>query len=257
MRETLTRARAYEESENVGSNPTDNPTIGDVIAARLGRRDILKGALGVAAMAATVSPLALASASRAQAPHERVALPLRRDRGRHRPEPSRGGGLRRRHPDPLGRPGGRGRAGIRTDEADRRRAAPAVRLQLRLHRLLPDAGRGQSVASRPAHREPRIHQRRADVPRPQAPGRQGRDVRRHDRGAGRHRDGRAWRRGDRDPPRERQVAGRRQFEIRPPHRCRRRRWRSPDRPRGIRGCRPRPIRAAAARSACSTTAPAA
>ena len=71
MRETLTRARAFEESENVGSNPTDNPTIGDVIAARLGRRDILKGALGVAAMAATVSPLALASASRAQAQERR------------------------------------------------------------------------------------------------------------------------------------------------------------------------------------------
>ena len=66
MRETITRARAYEESEDVGRNPTDNPTIGDVIAARLGRRDILKGALGVAAMAATVSPLALA-ASRANA----------------------------------------------------------------------------------------------------------------------------------------------------------------------------------------------
>ena len=66
MRELLTRARAYEESENVGRNPTDNPTIGDVIAARLGRRDILKGALGVAAIAATVSPLALAAASRAK-----------------------------------------------------------------------------------------------------------------------------------------------------------------------------------------------
>ena len=32
MRDTLTRARAYEESQDVGSNPTDNPTIGDVIA---------------------------------------------------------------------------------------------------------------------------------------------------------------------------------------------------------------------------------
>jgi secreted PhoX family phosphatase len=67
VRETLTRARAYEESENIGRNPTDNPTIGDVIAARVGRRDILKGALGVAAIAATVSPLALAAASRAHA----------------------------------------------------------------------------------------------------------------------------------------------------------------------------------------------
>ena len=49
----------------------------------------------------------------------------------------------------------------------------------------------------------------------------------------------------------------RQFEVRPPHRRRRRRWRSPGRPRVMRACRPRPIRAAAARSACSTTAPAA
>jgi secreted PhoX family phosphatase len=51
-----------EESEDIGRNPTANPTIGDVIAARFGRRDILKGALGVAAIAATVSPLALAAA---------------------------------------------------------------------------------------------------------------------------------------------------------------------------------------------------
>jgi secreted PhoX family phosphatase len=67
VRETLTRARAYEESEDVGSNPTGSPTIGDVIAARFGRRDILKGALGAAAIAATATPLALAAASKAQA----------------------------------------------------------------------------------------------------------------------------------------------------------------------------------------------
>jgi uncharacterized protein len=63
----LTRAQAFEESENTGSNPTDNATIGDVIAARFHRRDLLKGALGVAAIAATVSPLAIAAAGRAQA----------------------------------------------------------------------------------------------------------------------------------------------------------------------------------------------
>ena len=63
----LTRAQAFEESENTGRNPTDNATIGDVIAARFHRRDLLKGALGVAAIAATVSPLAIAAAGRAQA----------------------------------------------------------------------------------------------------------------------------------------------------------------------------------------------
>ena len=49
MTDTMTRAQAYEESENAGSNASANPTIGDVIAARYRRRDILKGALGVAA----------------------------------------------------------------------------------------------------------------------------------------------------------------------------------------------------------------
>ncbi len=64
-----------KKSENVGRNPTDNPTIGDIIAARLDRRDILKGALGVAAIAATVSPLALA-ARKPRKRGRRVSLPL-------------------------------------------------------------------------------------------------------------------------------------------------------------------------------------
>ena len=61
-----TRAQAFEESENVGRNESPNATFGDIVAARFGRRDLLQGALGVAAIAATVGPLALASAARAQ-----------------------------------------------------------------------------------------------------------------------------------------------------------------------------------------------
>lgn len=64
---SFTRAQACEASEDVGRNPSANPTIGDVIAARFHRRDILKGALGVAAIAATVSPLALQAAGEARA----------------------------------------------------------------------------------------------------------------------------------------------------------------------------------------------
>jgi secreted PhoX family phosphatase len=63
----LTRSQTYEESENVGRNASANPTIGDVIAARFSRRDLLKGVLGVTAIAATVSPLALIAADRARA----------------------------------------------------------------------------------------------------------------------------------------------------------------------------------------------
>src|SRR3981189_2140158 len=62
-----TRSQAYEESENVGPTLAANPTLDDVIAARYGRRDLIKGALGVAAIAATVSPLALAAANEAHA----------------------------------------------------------------------------------------------------------------------------------------------------------------------------------------------
>jgi secreted PhoX family phosphatase len=63
----LTRAQACEASENAGRNPTGNLTLGDVIAARFNRRDLLQGALGVAAIAATMSPLALAAARSARA----------------------------------------------------------------------------------------------------------------------------------------------------------------------------------------------
>lgn len=58
----LNRSQAYEQSDDVGRNPTANPTLGDVIAQRYARRDVLKGALGVAAIAATVGPVAIAAA---------------------------------------------------------------------------------------------------------------------------------------------------------------------------------------------------
>lgn len=50
----LSRVQAFEASEIVGRNPSGNPTLGDVIAARFRRRDLLKGALGVAAIAAAL-----------------------------------------------------------------------------------------------------------------------------------------------------------------------------------------------------------
>lgn len=54
----MTRSQAAEAAEDVGSNASQNPTIGDVIATRLARRDVLRGALGVAALAG-IAPLAL------------------------------------------------------------------------------------------------------------------------------------------------------------------------------------------------------
>jgi secreted PhoX family phosphatase len=57
-----TRSKAFEQSEDIGRNSSSNLTLGDVIAARYGRRDVLKGALGAVAIAATVSPIAMATA---------------------------------------------------------------------------------------------------------------------------------------------------------------------------------------------------
>ena len=56
-----TRSQAYEASEDIGRNASTNATIGDVIATRFDRRDLLKGALGVAAITATMGPFAFAS----------------------------------------------------------------------------------------------------------------------------------------------------------------------------------------------------
>ena len=58
------RAEAYEDFDDTPTNPNLSRTIGDVINERFGRRDMLRGMLGVAAISATVSPLALAAASR-------------------------------------------------------------------------------------------------------------------------------------------------------------------------------------------------
>jgi secreted PhoX family phosphatase len=58
----LSKSQAAEESENAGSNPSMNPTMGEMIAERFNRRDLMRGILAVSAMAATVSPMAIAAA---------------------------------------------------------------------------------------------------------------------------------------------------------------------------------------------------
>jgi secreted PhoX family phosphatase len=72
----LPTARAREAGDDVAASPAGAPTLGDVVAARFGRRDLLKGLLGVAAISATVSPLALAAAGRAEAADELSRFPF-------------------------------------------------------------------------------------------------------------------------------------------------------------------------------------
>jgi secreted PhoX family phosphatase len=50
------RSEYFEALEDITTNPSDAPTLGDVINRRFNRRDILKGALGVAAVGA-LAPL--------------------------------------------------------------------------------------------------------------------------------------------------------------------------------------------------------
>ena len=51
------RTSLLEENEGPAINPTDNRTMGEIIAARFSRRGFLKGSLAVSAIAVTVSPL--------------------------------------------------------------------------------------------------------------------------------------------------------------------------------------------------------
>ena len=55
------RASELENSGDIGNNPTDNPTMGEVIATRFSRRNILRGSLAVAAISATLGKRALAA----------------------------------------------------------------------------------------------------------------------------------------------------------------------------------------------------
>jgi hypothetical protein len=48
-------------SDDIGANRSDNPTMGDIIAERMSRRDLAKGLLAVSAIAAITPPSALAA----------------------------------------------------------------------------------------------------------------------------------------------------------------------------------------------------
>lgn len=61
------RTSLLEENDGPGQNPTENTTMGEIIAARFSRRGFLRGSLAVSAIAATVSPMALMLADEARA----------------------------------------------------------------------------------------------------------------------------------------------------------------------------------------------
>ncbi|WP_264210046.1 PhoX family protein [Leisingera thetidis] len=65
--ETGNKAEAFEAFDDIPANPDPTRTIGDVIAARYGRRDMLGGMLGVSASAALFGASALAAPRKAAA----------------------------------------------------------------------------------------------------------------------------------------------------------------------------------------------
>jgi len=84
---SLNRSQAAEAAEDAGSNPSPNPTLGDVVAARFHRRDLLRGALAVGAIGAVVAPRALAAAQGASretaSPFPFTELPAGSDERHH------------------------------------------------------------------------------------------------------------------------------------------------------------------------------
>lgn len=63
----LPLSQQFELSEDEGANPTPNPTIGDIIAERLSRRDVLRGALAATVLASVASPAAMLASNEALA----------------------------------------------------------------------------------------------------------------------------------------------------------------------------------------------
>lgn len=61
------RTRQLEDADGPGLNTTANPTMGEIIAARFSRRGFLQGSLAATAITATVGPIALGTAGKAQA----------------------------------------------------------------------------------------------------------------------------------------------------------------------------------------------
>jgi len=61
------RAEAYEAHDDIPLSPDEATTLGDIVAARYGRRDVLKGMLGASAMATIfgTSQVAMGTASAA------------------------------------------------------------------------------------------------------------------------------------------------------------------------------------------------
>ena len=81
-RRAVFRTSQLEEAGGEGRNPTGNPTMGEIIAARFSRRGLLEGSMAATAIAATVGAARAARRRRAPGPQGAAGLALRLPRGR-------------------------------------------------------------------------------------------------------------------------------------------------------------------------------
>ncbi|MGL5113863.1 MAG: PhoX family protein [Beijerinckiaceae bacterium] len=51
------RSQQFEEAENAGTNESANPTMGEIIAERMSRRELMRGVLAVSAITAVAAPM--------------------------------------------------------------------------------------------------------------------------------------------------------------------------------------------------------
>ena len=200
--------------------------MGEIIAARFNRRDMLRGSLAVTAISATLGKRALAAdeqpAKKGLAPtfdfkeieagvddkhHVRPATTRRSCSAGAIPSfPDAPDSIPRRRP-PRSRPA----------------SSATIATIVGFH---PDR---RVERARPSRGQPRVHERGADVPGRRHAGPQGRRLRQDDEGPRRHRDDGPWRRGGRDRARRRQMARREGQPATTAASRRIRRWRSPGR----------------------------
>ena len=142
------RSTGNVDPEDTGSNPSTEPSIGELIERRLGRRAALRGLVGAGVIAALTHEL-LDSTALAQ-PTGPSTLTFKEvahgmDKTQHVPEGYEAQVLIR-----WGDPVVAGVPAFNPQPSDGGRAGKAVRLQLRLHRPA-SAARRQHDERRPAH----------------------------------------------------------------------------------------------------------
>ena len=154
------------EADIMAQSPSSSaPVIRDIIAARVSRRDLLKGGLGAGALLAGGSFVGSLFAGQSHAAAAQSTLGFTELKRVYDKTHAVAEGYETLDRRALGRRARCRPAGIRRQQGLRRGAGEAVRLQLRLHRLHAAAEGLDQFRPRPAVRQQRVHLAERDVSR--------------------------------------------------------------------------------------------